>query len=81
MNLRASWTAILILAALLWPAQPSAETQQHSYAYDATGRLIEVSYGNGAVLSYSYDANGNLTGVAAVLSDELFANGFEEGTP
>lgn len=32
-----------------------------TYAYDALGRLIEVAYSNGTVITYSYDAAGNRT--------------------
>lgn len=32
---------------------------QVSYKYDALGRLIEVRYPNGRVITYTYDAAGN----------------------
>ena len=32
-----------------------------SYKYDAHGRLIEIDYPNGAVVTYTYDAAGNRT--------------------
>src|SRR5260370_20111708 len=34
--------------------------QTLNYSYDAAGRLASVTYPNGKVLSYAYDANGNL---------------------
>jgi len=33
-----------------------------NYSYDSAGRLIKVDYGNGSVIIYNYDNNGNLTG-------------------
>jgi len=34
-----------------------------AYRYDALGRLIEVRYPNGRVITYRYDAAGNRTTV------------------
>jgi YD repeat-containing protein len=34
-----------------------------SYAYDAAGRLVDVSDGAGHLISYSYDKDGNITQV------------------
>ena len=51
------------------------------YAYDPAGRLAQVDYGNGIVIDYRYDANGNLLR-RQVTDDEtetpLFVDGFEE---
>jgi YD repeat-containing protein len=30
-----------------------------SYTYDTLGRLTKVTYGNGVVITYAYDATGN----------------------
>jgi uncharacterized protein (TIGR03437 family) len=46
-------TALLLTAALLL-----ADTVV--YKYDDTGRLISATYGNGAVVNYTYDGAGNL---------------------
>ena len=44
----------------------SAVAQTTSYKYDALGRLISITYPNGATNNYSYDAAGNRT--VAVIS-------------
>lgn len=41
------------------PFQAKADTTQ--YTYDALGRVSTVTYGNGVVVTYSYDAAGNRT--------------------
>ena len=48
------------------------------YSYDSAGRLLQVSYGNGPAISYSYDANGNIVSVEVVAGDEMFKDGFEQ---
>ncbi len=45
---------LIIIAALCLPL--SAVT----YTYDAAGRLIAVTYGNGSTISYTYDKAGNI---------------------
>lgn len=35
-----------------------------SYAYDQLGRLATVTYSNGVVITYTYDASGNRSSVA-----------------
>ena len=47
----------LVLACALAASLPA---QTVNYAYDAAGRLASVTYPNGKVLSYTYDAVGNL---------------------
>lgn len=32
-----------------------------SYTYDSLGRLVQVTYDNGTIITYSYDAAGNRT--------------------
>ncbi len=56
----------IVFLALLCAAPASVQAQstppaQNSvaYRYDALGRLIEVRYPNGRVVTYSYDEAGN----------------------
>ena len=51
---------MLLVAASLFSAQP-ASAGAITYGYDALGRLVRVAYPNGAIIQYSYDANGNRT--------------------
>jgi YD repeat-containing protein len=39
----------------------AAEAGAVAYVYDQLGRLKRVTYPSGAVIEYSYDANGNRT--------------------
>ncbi len=48
-----------------------------SYTYDSAGRLTQVVYGDGHVLTYTYDANGNILSVDVSRTDEIFFDGFE----
>lgn len=57
--------SVLPAAAALVLASPAAADQ---YQYDSLGRLIRVTYDNGAVVQYSYDAAGNRTTVVANLN-------------
>ncbi|BDC50763.1 hypothetical protein F183_A30790 [Bryobacterales bacterium F-183] len=41
-------------------ANPSSDTTVR-YAYDDSGRLTEVRYGNGITVRYAYDAQGRRT--------------------
>ena len=79
----------LVLAPLLAlvPLSPAvtAETQQsaqssvvETYSYDSAGRLLQVSYGDGPSIKYSYDANGNILSVMVLAGDEMFKDGFEQ---
>ena len=54
--------AILMTIFFTVAASPSAWADSATYTYDALGRLIQVSYDNGTVVIYSYDAAGNCTG-------------------
>ena len=60
--------AAALVAAGLTMAAPSASAQSAgvSYSYDALGRVVSVTYSNGANVTYTYDAAGNRTAVTAV---------------
>ena len=51
---------MLLVAASLFSAQP-VSAGSITYGYDALGRLVRVAYPNGAIIQYTYDANGNRT--------------------
>jgi YD repeat-containing protein len=55
--------ALLALAALgmagLSDMDASAANGTATYTYDALGRISSVTYDTGAIVYYSYDANGN----------------------
>jgi YD repeat-containing protein len=59
------FASVLPAAATLALAFPAAADE---YQYDSLGRLIRVTYDNGAVVQYSYDAAGNRTTVVANLN-------------
>jgi YD repeat-containing protein len=60
----------LILALLL--VARSAIAGQVLYLYDSLNRLTDVDYGNGSIISYTYDAAGNrLTYSGAVANDTI----------
>jgi len=40
-----------------------------TYTYDNANRLISIDHGNGTVINYTYDANGNLISIAVIASD------------
>ncbi len=48
-----------LLGAMLNGPAPAAGSAV--YRYDSLGRLFKVSYSNGVVITYSYDAAGNRT--------------------
>jgi YD repeat-containing protein len=52
-------------------------SQSESYAYDSAGRLTQVEYGNGDIIRYSYDDNGNILSIELLKVDTLFSDGFE----
>ncbi len=41
-------------------ATPAVRTTTANYAYDAAGRLTQVEYANGVVITYTYDKAWNL---------------------
>lgn len=60
------WTCCAAVAtALALAAAPAMARDQ--FQYDVLGRLIRVTYANGAVVQYSYDAAGNRTTVESAL--------------
>jgi YD repeat-containing protein len=44
-----------------------------SYAYDSLNRLTNVNYGNGSVISYTYDAAGNRLAYSGVVANDTVA--------
>jgi len=52
----------LLYGALL-AAPPAAQAGSTAYTYDALGRVVGVTYANGAAITYAYDAAGNRTAV------------------
>src|ERR1035441_78869 len=51
----------------------AAFAQSAIYAYDSLNRLTNVNYGNGAVITYTYDAAGNrLTYSGTVTNDAIY---------
>ncbi|UDF05218.1 RHS repeat domain-containing protein [Asticcacaulis sp. AND118] len=45
--------------AALWSGSATAGTT--AYVYDTQGRVIQVTYPNGTVVTYTYDKSGNRT--------------------
>lgn len=48
-----------------------------TYEYDDAGRLVQVSYGDGPGIKYSYDANGSILSVEVLAGNKMFKDGFE----
>lgn len=59
MRALASGTLVLLAMGTTVPAHAGSATHQ----YDSLGRLSQVTYSNGTVITYSYDAAGNRTAV------------------
>lgn len=55
------WVAI----ALLLLSASMGVALADSYSYDTLGRIIQVVYADGSVVTYQYDAAGNRTVVSA----------------
>ncbi len=53
--------AVATLASIVLAMAGGALAGTTTYKYDAKGRLIEVDYPNGTVVTYTYDAAGNRT--------------------
>lgn len=61
-NSKTLWKAWRWLAGLLLVASASVVLAGSAvYTYDTLGRLSKVTYGNGVVVTYTYDAAGNRT--------------------
>jgi YD repeat-containing protein len=52
---------ILVVSICLGSLGAAAQAGAITYVYDQLGRLKRVTYPSGAVIEYSYDANGNRT--------------------
>lgn len=58
--MRMALSIAVIAAGLSWQAPAEAATV---YTYDNLGRISTVTYGNGLIITYSYDPAGNRTQV------------------
>ena len=61
MNLRK-----LIFGAVIALVATAAFAGSVTYTYDSLGRLSNVTYSNGVVITYSYDAAGNRTSFVVI---------------
>ena len=52
---------LVVVAIFLAGLGTAAQAGPITYVYDQLGRLKRVTYSSGAVIEYSYDANGNRT--------------------
>ena len=52
-------TGSVILGLVMAVCASSVHAGSVSYTYDTLGRVTQVSYSNGTVIAYSYDAAGN----------------------
>jgi YD repeat-containing protein len=60
--------ALALVAGLTGWALPVLADQ---YQYDAQGRLTQVTYANGGITAYTYDAKGNILAILSSLSTGL----------
>jgi YD repeat-containing protein len=56
------WLALFLL--FTWPKGPRAQTQPIQYYYDDLGRLVTMVDQSGNVVTYNYDAVGNITSIS-----------------
>jgi YD repeat-containing protein len=47
------------IVALFLAASHTSDAATIAYVYDSLGRVVQVTYGNGRVITYIYDAAGN----------------------
>ncbi len=59
-------TTIILIIVFLMQSLFSVVSTAATYTYDELNRLQTVTYGSGNVVTYSYDAAGNITGVEKV---------------
>lgn len=59
---RAAVACLSAFATLIMASPPGAQ-EAVQYGYDALGRVVTVTYGNGTVITYAYDPAGNRTQV------------------
>ena len=57
--------------------KPGSGSNSQSYTYDSAGRLIQVNYGDGTILKYTYDPNGNILSTKTSRQDGIFRDSFE----
>lgn len=55
--------AILVAGAFIALCSSTALAGTTTYTYDTQGRVIQVAYSNGTVVTYAYDKAGNRTQV------------------
>ena len=58
-RMRSGWRPALLAGALALAGAAQGGSATHTY--DSLGRLSQVSYSNGVVITYVYDAAGNRT--------------------
>lgn len=58
-RIRSGWRLALMVGALMLAGAATAGSATHTY--DSLGRLSQVTYSNGVVITYVYDAAGNRT--------------------
>jgi hypothetical protein len=63
---------LCVVVALLLPTPAHAATPARDYAYDVSGRLWRVMDSDGALVSYTYDAVGNITKISRDKVDPNF---------
>jgi YD repeat-containing protein len=69
------WSSGVLLVVLCMVSGNRSAASGINYSYDSLNRLTNVNYGNGSVISYTYDAAGNrLTYSGAVANDTIAPN-------
>ena len=61
---------LFLLVALIFTSTLPAYAATN-YKYDSLSRLIEVTYGSGKKVTYTYDAVGNMTAVVTVTRSQF----------